>query len=248
MIRDKFIDKRFGADKYFNWRGDQISRLESFSDAVFAFAVTLLVVSLEAPKSFDQLLDIVKGFVAFGICFTLLILIWYKHYVFFRRYGINNIKIVVLNSILMFVLIFYIYPLKFLFSILVYLFFPFMRPESFEPMISFDQAPMLMIIYGMGCLLTFLVFFFMYLHVYKKREELELNEIEITITKSELVESSVYIIIPVISILFVVLGGPNYSPLSGWIYMLLGPVLATNGILTGKKIKKLLNDDQGRKE
>lgn len=248
MLRDKLAEKRFGADKHFRWRGNEISRLEGFSDAVFAFAVTLLVVSLEAPKSFNQLLDIVKGFVSFGICFTLLVIIWHKHYVFFRRYGINNIRILVLNSILMFVMIFYIYPLKFLFTLLVNLFFPFMRPENFAIMITFEQVPMLMIIYGMGCFLTFSVFFFMYRHVYKNRVDLNLNEVEIAITKSEIVESSVYMIIPLISILLVSIGGPDYSPISGWIYMSLGPLLGFNGVITGKRIDKLLKNDKANTE
>ncbi len=39
----------------FRMRGREVTRLESFADAIFAFALTLLIVSLEVPKSFADL-------------------------------------------------------------------------------------------------------------------------------------------------------------------------------------------------
>jgi hypothetical protein len=41
----------------FRWRGTEVTRMEGFTDAVFGFAVTLLVVALEVPTSFDGLLN-----------------------------------------------------------------------------------------------------------------------------------------------------------------------------------------------
>jgi uncharacterized membrane protein len=38
--------------------------------------VTLLVVSLEVPKTFSQLHDVMRGFVGFGISFVLVLSIW----------------------------------------------------------------------------------------------------------------------------------------------------------------------------
>ena len=242
MLRNKLIDNNFGAEKYFRWRGGDVSRLEGFSDSVFAFAVTLLVVSLEVPKTFDALLNIVRGFISFGICFTLLIVIWYKHYLFFRRYGLNSRFILVLNSILLFVMIFYIYPLKFLFTLLIGIFFPFARPDNFSTMITNDQAPSLMIIYGIGCILTFAVFFFLYKHALKQREQLELNEYELVITKAEINEAIIYIAVPAISI-FLVLISPKLTSLSGFIYFLLGPLFTINGIKTRKRINTILRND-----
>lgn len=74
-------------EKDFRWRGGEITRLEGFTDAVFAFAVTLLVVSLEVPHTFAELVQAMKGFAAFAICFAILVQFWYFHYKFSRRYA-----------------------------------------------------------------------------------------------------------------------------------------------------------------
>jgi len=63
-MRGRLLRHGFGADHGFRWRGGEISRLEGLSDAVFAFAVTLLVVSLEVPRTFDELLTVLRGFFA----------------------------------------------------------------------------------------------------------------------------------------------------------------------------------------
>src|SRR5216684_1017189 len=94
----------------FRWRGREIARIEGLSDAVFAFAVTLLVVSLEVPRTFEELSDTMLGFPAFGVCFTLLMLIWYAQHTFFRRYGMQDIQTIALNLALLFLVLLYVYP------------------------------------------------------------------------------------------------------------------------------------------
>jgi hypothetical protein len=81
-------------------RRHEISRLEAFSDAAFAFALTLLVVSLDVPRSYGELMGLLKGFLSFACCFALLVWIWHEHNMFFRRYGLQDPSTVFLNGIL----------------------------------------------------------------------------------------------------------------------------------------------------
>src|SRR5579871_6475071 len=100
----------------FRARGHDIKRIETFSDAVFAFAVTLLIVSLEVPKTFEELLVSMRGFFAFALCFALLMMVWYEQHIFFRRYALDDKFCLFLNAALLFIILFYVYPLKFLCS------------------------------------------------------------------------------------------------------------------------------------
>jgi uncharacterized membrane protein len=105
-------------EKYFCWRAGEITRLEAFCDVVFGFAITLLVVSLEVPHSYAELMSAMRGFFPFAICFAQLVMIWREHYRFSRRYGLEDPYTVFLNVVLLFLVLFYVYPLKFVFSLL----------------------------------------------------------------------------------------------------------------------------------
>ena len=76
----------------------------------FAFAVTLLVASLEVPKTFTELSLAMRGFGAFADHgFALLFFVWFNQYKYFRRYGLQDNIAVMLNAVLLFVVLFYVY-------------------------------------------------------------------------------------------------------------------------------------------
>lgn len=51
-----------------------------------------------------------KGFVPFAMCFFLLVQVWHSHYIYSRRYGLQTPYCVLLNSALLFVVLFYVIP------------------------------------------------------------------------------------------------------------------------------------------
>src|SRR3984893_6573411 len=104
-------------EKYFRWRAGEITRLEAFCDVIFGFAITLLVVSLEVPHTYAELMADMRGFLPFAACFAQLALIWRTHYKFSRRYGLEDPYTVFLNVVFLFLVFFYFYPLKFVFPL-----------------------------------------------------------------------------------------------------------------------------------
>ena len=99
MLRHSLV-KAGGAWKGVAWRSHEVTRIEALSDAVFAFAVTLLIVSLEVPETFSALLEKMQGFVSFAISFAMLFQVWYAQHIFFRRFGLQDAFTVWLNGAL----------------------------------------------------------------------------------------------------------------------------------------------------
>ena len=245
MIREKLMEKEIGFDKGFRMRGvGEIARIEAFSDAVLAFAVTLLVVSLEVPKTFNELMETMRGFGAFAISFVLLFVVWFNQYKFFRRYGLEDNYTVWLNAALLFVALFYVYPLKFLFSWLIEGVFGGHRDVHLangatKAVVDDSQAVTLMVVFGVGYIAVFSVFILLYLHAYRKRAELELNKLEVFDTLENLQENGLNVLVGLISIAIAVIGGPRYTAISGLSYMLLGVFMTIHGVLMGRRRKKL---------
>jgi len=244
MIRAKLIEKGVGAGGDFHWRSHEITRVEGLSDAVFGFAVTLLVISLEVPKTFSELMGAMHGIGAFAISFAILFQLWHLQYTFFRRYGLQDRVTIVLNGVLLFVVLCYVYPLKFLFLLLVKIFTGgsidvHLPGGAVEPMISNEQVPTLMVIYGIGFTAVFSVFGLLYYHAYRKRADLELSESETFETRSSVRENALFVAIGLLSIAIALIGGPSQASLSGYVYGLLGPVLTIHGVASGKIKKRL---------
>ena len=216
-------------EEYFDWRAGEITRLEAFCDVVFGFAITLLVVSLEVPHSYAELIAAMRGFFPFAACFAQLILIWRTHYKFSRRYGLEDPYTVFLNVVLLFLVLFYVYPLKFVFSML---FLEITAPGTVENM-SLHEGSVLMRVYAIGFASVFLLFALMYAHAYKLRQALGLDAVEAQMTKASVREN---VVLGSIGLLSFVVAFKSPS-LAGFIYFLIAPALTIHGMITGKQAR-----------
>lgn len=98
-------------------RRHQPTRMESFVDASFAFAITLVVVAVgHVPASVPEMLRALHGLPTFAVCFLLLAGIWLAHRSWSRCYDIEDAVSVRLSLILVFVVLIFVYPMRMLFA------------------------------------------------------------------------------------------------------------------------------------
>ncbi|HEX8558366.1 MAG TPA: TMEM175 family protein [Pyrinomonadaceae bacterium] len=244
MIREQLIKREAAAQNGFRMRGlGEVSRVEALSDGVFAFAITLLVVSLEVPRTFDQLLVTMRGFLAFAITFAMLFHCWFTQYKFFRRYALNDNFTIWMTGGLLFVVLFYVYPLKFVWTMLVNAALGYGRVVEVGgqtvPVVRAEQVATMLAIYGAGFAAVFLIYALLYWHAYRRRDALGLDALETHDTRSYLQENALMALVGLLSAGLALTDTRLSTLLAGLSYWLIGPVQYVHGRLRGGRRRRL---------
>lgn len=199
--------------------------MEAFVDAAFAFAVTLLVISLDAlPSSIPEFVVALKGIPAFAVSFALIAMFWWAHAVWSRRYGLQNGISVLLSLVLVFLVLAYVYPLRMLFS-------------SFFSWASQGWFPSAMQLRGMSDLLWMfvayaiawstlgLVIVALYRHAWTLRDSLQLTREERIELRGDIASHSMIPLTGVLPLVVIGLsmlaGRPELGGLCGFVYALM---------------------------
>src|ERR1700704_5165439 len=106
----------------FRLRGMQMTRLETFIDAAFAFAISMLVIApQQIPDNIEALVGAFKNVPAFIASVVVLGIFWRGHWLWSRRYGLEDGVSSFISWALLVTVLIYIYPLKALFGSMFYL-------------------------------------------------------------------------------------------------------------------------------
>lgn len=210
-------------------RGARTTRLETFVDAAFAFALTMLVVSVgDMPRTHAELLLALKAIPAFAASFALIVMFWHAHYRWSRRYGLEDGASVLLSLLLVFTVLVFLYPLKmmmlgaFAFFTSGYLPSPIKLSSTREVIDLFVWFAV-----AFSAMSFFLVLLFrraLVIHL-----DPPLSSIEILFTKLEIKIWLTSVVIGVVSGLIGLLAPGKLSQLAPWVYALMGliaPLLA----------------------
>ncbi|TRX49327.1 DUF1211 domain-containing protein [Fulvivirga sp. M361] len=246
MIRS-YLKSRVHLDVVFQPRGTGQDRLESLSDGVFSLAIALLVLSSSTPSNYNTLLDSLANILPFAVTITLIIRIWIQHVLYFYYYGFKDNVVLALNVFLLFLILIYVYPLKFLFVV----FFQILGTLLFEnsanmpyimsQTLSGSDGTGLMIIFGIGGCLIYGIYALLYWHAYRSKQYLKLAAEECHFTLTHMYINIGKCAVPLFSVILSIfaVGGEYAFPLAGFCYLLLIPV--TRLIFTSRKrsFKKL---------
>lgn len=211
------------------------TRLEFFSDAVFAFSATLLVVALEVPHTYPELEERLWGFLAFGMSFLALTLIWSTHHAYFRRYQLADRATIALNAILLFVVLFYVYPLKFMTVSLVDVVFRFHPERRMEMFRNEGDLGRMFVVYGLGFLAVFACFSLLYGHAARSAAALGLDAPRLH--EARMLQRH-YLMMAGVGLLSIVLAatgvGARYG-VPGFVYVLIGPLAWWHGAWSARR-------------
>ena len=160
-------------------RGAEMTRLETFIDAAFAFAVTLLVVGGgdNIPQNYDEFLLAMQQVPAFALCFANIAFFWYAHYAWSRRYGLEDAKSTFLSMVLIFIVLVYVYPLKAIYSG-AFLWLPGVTTESAFIYASAEDFRAVLVIFGLGYSALSFIIMLLNWHALNVADEIELSPAE----------------------------------------------------------------------
>ena len=244
MLREHLFNKTLITDPDFRWRGGEVSRLEAFSDGIFAITITLLIVATAGVERFYDVWLLVRDLPAFFFSFVLIMYVWFEHHQFFRRYGLSDGLTLLTNSLLMFLVMILAYPLKLLTTFLWHLILGeptlplFKIPADATVDISlFQQRIYMMYFYGAAIIGVFGCILLLHLNAWRQRQALELDALERFITLQSISHQVITVLIAALSL--TILFTTKRPDFAGIVYFLMPAAHIPLGIIMGRRRSKL---------
>src|SRR5437763_8718739 len=135
----------------FRLRGMQMTRLETFIDAAFAFAISMLVIAAQQiPDNIQALLAAFKNVPTFVCSIAVLGIFWRGHWLWSRRYGLEDSVSILISWALIVTILIFIYPLKAIFGAVWYFIISGELVHQFSLHTTETQARTIFSIYALG--------------------------------------------------------------------------------------------------
>ncbi len=186
----------------FKERGGQVTRVEAFVDAAFAFAVTLTAIAgQEIPKSIAELKMALTGIPAFALSFVLVMWIWSAHTRWSRAYGLDDDASRNLSLLLVMLVLVFVYPMRMVFGALFDAISGGALPAAFT-ITSVAELPVLFVTFAIAFGSMGAAVMALYVRAWRLRDALGLDAAERVLTRSAI---ATWAAVPVVAAVSIVL-------------------------------------------
>jgi Endosomal/lysosomal potassium channel TMEM175 len=223
----------------FRLRGLEMTRLETFIDAAFAFAISMLViVAQQIPDDIASLLAAFKNVPTFLCSIAVLSIFWRGHWLWSRRYGLEDGVSILISWSMMATILIFIYPLKAIFGAMWYLLGNGHLGQRLSLHTTEAQARAIFAIYAVGLIAVSAEIFFLNLRAWQLREPLRLDARERVMTRGELIGWSIPITVGIVSLVFSFVLPTEQIAWCGWIYFVMVIMLRVNAFLEKRRLAR----------
>lgn len=208
----------------FRLRGLEVTRLDTFVDAAFAFVLTLLVISFDdIPSNYNEMISAIKRIPAFAVSFAVLMMFWQQHRNWSRRYGLENSQTILLSLSVIFIVLVYVYPLRMLFEGMFAQLSGGYLASSYQ-FNNFDEVRLMFVFYSAGfCAMSAMVAL-LYRCAKNSATFLLLDDFELRKTKAELYSWTIAALFALVSLACAMVLPDKWVSASGYMYFLLFPL------------------------
>src|SRR3954467_3558595 len=229
----------------FRLRGMEMTRLETFIDAAFAFAITMLVIAGNpVPDDVDALLGAFRHVPTFICSIAVLGIYWRGHWLWSRRYGLEDSVSILISWALIVTILIFIYPLKAIFGAMWYLLSNGQVGHPFSFHTTEEQARWIFAVYALGLIAISVEIFLLNLRAWQLREPLRLNARERLMTRGELTGWSIPVSVGVVSLIFSFVLPIEQIAWCGWVYFLMAIILRVHWFWHRRRLKAMAANEQ----
>jgi uncharacterized membrane protein len=204
----------------FRLRGLNMTRLESFVDATFAFAITVLIIAgQQVPDDVAALLTAFRDVPTFAASIAVLAIFWKGHWLWSRRFGLEDDISIYISWAMIFTMLVYVYPLKVVFGAMFHLLSGGYAGHKITVYVA--EGRQLFSLYALGFGAIAFEILLLNWRAWHLRDALRLNEREQLMTRDTIVGWAIPVSVAMLSLLLALFLPPAQLPLSGWVYYLL---------------------------
>ncbi len=219
-----------------------MTRIETFVDAAFAFALTMLVISVEnIPQTPNELLLLSKDIPAFLVSGLLIGFIWYRHSQWSRQFGQQDRTTIFLSMCLVMLMLIFLYPVKMVFiGMFAWLSNGYLLNHAYN--ITLEELSNLFVYYAAGFICLAVIFYFFHWNTLKHADALRLTRYERYFCKTESYYSIIIVMVAILSAILAKTLSGRAIIISGFVYVILFVIGPTFRAVRDKKAPKDIED------